>query len=102
MVHDALSDVCGTQVLPRVDNAQSKKNHFNFKPNCHAKRLWPGHDFCQGQMMHKPRKRELPILLTAQCLDKIHIFVKFRHHIRYGSEAVAYKQHFAKDRQLNS
>ena len=33
-----------------------------------VKRLWPGHDFCQGQMMHKPRKRELSILLTAHCL----------------------------------
>ena len=36
MVHDALSAVCGTQVLPSVDNARSKKNHFNFKPNCRA------------------------------------------------------------------
>ena len=53
-------------------------------------------------MMHKPRKRELSILLTAQWLDKIHIFRKFRHHIPYGSKAVAYKQHFAKDKQLNS
>ena len=25
--------------------------------------------------------------------------MKFRHHIPYGSEVVAYKQHFAKDRQ---
>ena len=40
--------------------------------------------------MHKPRKRELSILLTAHCLDKIHIFMKFRHHIPYGSEVVAY------------
>ena len=52
--------------------------------------------------MHKPRKRDLSILLTAHCLDKIHIVVKFRHHIPYGSEVVAYKQHFAKDRQFNS
>ena len=52
--------------------------------------------------MHKPRKRELCILLTAYSLDKIHIFMKFRHHIPYGSEVVAYKQHFAKDRQFNS
>ena len=56
-----------------------------------VKRLWPGHDFCQGQMMHKPRKRELSILLTAHCVDKIHIFMKFRHHIPYGSKVVAYK-----------
>ena len=49
--------------------------------------------------MHKPRKRELSILLTAHCLDKIHIFMKFRHHIPYGSEFEAYKQRFAKDRQ---
>ena len=59
MVHDALSADCGTQVLLRVDNALSKKNHFNFKPICRAypyvyiilglyvrisytvKRLWP-------------------------------------------------------------
>ena len=41
--------------------------------------------------MHKPRKRELFILLTAHCLDKIHIFMKFRHHIPYGSDVVAYK-----------
>ena len=47
--------------------------------------------------MHKPRKRELCILLTAHCLDKIYIFMKFRHHIPYGSKAVFYKQHFAKD-----
>ena len=26
--------------------------------------------------MHKPRKRELSILLTAHCLDKIHILWK--------------------------
>ena len=26
-------------------------------------------------MMHKPRKRELSILLTVHCLDKIHIHV---------------------------
>ena len=44
--------------------------------------------------MHKPRKPELSILLTAHCLDKIHIFMMFRHHIPYGSQAVAYKQHF--------
>ena len=43
--------------------------------------------------MHKPRKRELSILLTTHCL---HIFMKFRHHIPYGSEVVAYKQHFAR------
>ena len=43
--------------------------------------------------MHKPRKRKWSILLTAHCLDKIHIFMKFRHHIPYGSEVVAYKQH---------
>ena len=53
--------------------------------------------FLQGQMMHKPRIRELSILLTALCLDKIHIFMKFRHHIPYGSKVVAYKQHFATD-----
>ena len=41
--------------------------------------------------MHKPRKRELSILLTAHCLDKIYIFMKLRHHIPYGSEVVAYK-----------
>ena len=54
--------------------------------------------------MHKPRKRELSILLTAPCLNKIHvhIFMTFRHHIPYGSEVVAYKQHFAKDMQFNS
>ena len=52
--------------------------------------------------MHKPRKRELSILLTAHCRDKIHIFMKFRHHIPYGSEVVAYKQHYAKDIQFNS
>ena len=52
--------------------------------------------------MHKPSKRELSILLTAHCLDKIHKFMTFRHHIPYGSEVVAYKQHFAKDRQFNS
>ena len=52
--------------------------------------------------MHQPRKRELSNLLTAHCLDKIHIFMKFRHHIPYGSDVVAYKQHFAKDRQFNS
>ena len=40
--------------------------------------------------MHKPRKRGLSILLTAHCLDKIHIFMKFRHRIPYGSEVVAY------------
>ena len=28
--------------------------------------------------MHKPRKRELSILLTVHCLDKIHIFMKLR------------------------
>ena len=47
--------------------------------------------------MHKPRKRELSILLTAHCLDKIHIFMKFRHHIPCGSEVVAYKQRCAKE-----
>ena len=52
--------------------------------------------------MHKSRKRELSILLTAHYLDKIHIFMKFRPHIPYGSEVVAYKQHFAKDIQFNS
>ena len=46
-----------------------------------VKILWPGHAICQGRMMHKPRKRELSILLTAHCLDTIHIFMKFRHHI---------------------
>ena len=50
--------------------------------------------------MHKPRKRELSILLTAHCLDKIHIFMKFRHHIPYGSEVVAYKQRFAKGQTI--
>ena len=39
--------------------------------------------------MHKPRKRELSILLTAHCLDKLHIFMKFRPHIPSGSEVVA-------------
>ena len=52
--------------------------------------------------MHKPRKRELSILLTAHCLDKTHIFMKFHHHIPYGSEVVAYKQNFAKDMQFIS
>ena len=55
--------------------------------------------------MHKPRKRELSILLTAHCLDKIHMFMKFHHHIPYGSEVVAYKhykQQFAEDIQFNS
>ena len=51
--------------------------------------------------MHKPRKQELSILLAAHCLDKTHIFMKFHHHIPYGSEVVAYK-HFAKDKQFNS
>ena len=55
-----------------------------------VKRLWPERDFCQGQMMHKPRKRELSSLLTAHCLDKIHIFMKFCHHIPYDSEVMAY------------
>ena len=50
--------------------------------------------------MHKPRKRELSILLTVHCLDKIHIFMKFRHHIPYGSEVVAYQQHFAKGQTI--
>ena len=49
----------------------------------------PGHEFYQGQVMHKPRKQELSILLTTHCLDKIHISMKFRHHIPYGSEVVA-------------
>ena len=40
-------------------------------------RLWPGHDFCQGQMSHKPRKRELSIFFAAYYRDKIHIYVKF-------------------------
>ena len=53
-------------------------------------------------MMHKPRKRELSILLTAHFRDKVHILMKFRHHIPYGSEVVAYKQHLAKDIQFNS
>ena len=52
--------------------------------------------------MHKPSKRELSILLTADCLDKIDIFMKFRHHIPYGPEVVAYKQHFAKDQALST
>ena len=42
------------------------------------------------------------ILLTVHCLDKIHIFMTFRHHILCGSDVVAYKQQFAKDRQFNS
>ena len=67
-----------------------------------VKSLWPGHEFCQGHIMHKPGKRELSMLLTAHCLDKIHIFMKFRHHIPYGLEVVVYKQHFVKDRQFNS
>ena len=50
-------------------------------------------------MIHKPRNRELSILLTAHCLDKIHIFVKFR---PKGSEVMAYKQYFTKDSQFNS
>ena len=52
--------------------------------------------------MHKPRKRELSILLTAHYLDKIHMFMKFRHHIPYGSEVVVNKQRSAMDRQFNS
>ena len=52
--------------------------------------------------MHKPIKRELSILLTAHCLDKIHIFMTFRHHFPYCSEVVAYKQQFAKAIQFNS
>ena len=52
--------------------------------------------------MNKPRNRESSILLTTHCRDKIHIFMKFLHHIPYGSDVVAYKQHFAKDRQFNS
>ena len=58
------------------------------------------HEFCQGQMMQKPRKWELSILLTAHCLDKIQIFIKFRHHIPYGSEVEAYKQRFAKGQTI--
>ena len=52
--------------------------------------------------MHKPRKRELPILLTAHCLEtcKIYMFMKFHHHIPYGSEIVAYKQRFAKGKTI--
>ena len=50
--------------------------------------------------MLKSRKRELSILLTAHCLDKIQIFMKFRHHIPYGSEVVAYKQRFAKGQTI--
>ena len=50
--------------------------------------------------MHKPRKRKLSILLAALCLDKKHIFMKFRHHIPYGSEVVAYKQRFAKGQTI--
>ena len=46
-----------------------------------VKRLWPGHDFYQGQMIHKLRIRELSNLITAHCLDKIHISVEFCHHI---------------------
>ena len=57
---------------------------------------------CQGQMMHKPKNGQLSIFLTTHYLDKIHIFMKFRHHIPYGSEVVAYKQHFAKDRQFKN
>ena len=34
VVQDALSAVCSTQVFPRLDNAYSKTNHFNFKPIC--------------------------------------------------------------------
>ena len=34
---------------------------------------------CGKQVL--PRKRELSILLTAHYLDKIHIFMKFLHHI---------------------
>ena len=52
--------------------------------------------------MLKPKRRELSILLTAHCIEKIHIFMKFCHHIPYGSEVVAYKQHFAKDIQFNN
>ena len=70
-------------------------------PNA-VKRLWPGHEFCQGQMMHKPRKRELSILLTAHRLDKIHIFMKFRHHIPYGSEVWPINNVLPKYRQFNS
>ena len=52
--------------------------------------------------MHKTREQLLSILLTTHCLDKIHIFMKFRYHIPSGSEVVAYKQHFAKGGQFNS
>ena len=52
-------------------------NHLRQK----FEQLWPGHDFCQGQMIHKPRSHELSILITAHCLDKINISVKFSHHI---------------------
>ena len=38
--------------------------------------------------MHKPRKREMSILLTVHCLDKIHICLKIRHHISYVSKVV--------------
>ena len=68
-----------------------------------VKRLWPGHEFCQGQMMHELRKRGLSILLTAHYLDKIHIFMKFRQHTPYGSEVVVtvtYKQRFAKGQTI--
>ena len=67
---------------------------------CHVSKPFvkstPGHEFCHGQMMHKARKRGLSILLTAHCLEKIHIFMKFRHHIPYVSDFVPYKQRFAK------
>ena len=34
-------------------------------------RLRPGHDYCEGQMIHKLRLRELQVLLAVHCLDKI-------------------------------
>ena len=52
--------------------------------------------FCRATAQLK--QRELPILLAAHCPDKIHIFVKFRLYILYGSEVYIDKKYVAKDR----
>ena len=61
-------------------------------------RLRPGHDVCEGQMIHKPRQRELSFFLAAHCLDKIHKLVKFRQYIPSGSEVTDDKEYFANGR----
>ena len=43
-----------------------------------AQELWAGHDVCQGQIIHKPSKWELSILLDSHFIDKIRLSVKFR------------------------